>query len=167
MASLTKVYCSLIIRASQFSFTTRNLVPRFKRWSKGGKVLVAKNLTSLLGLGFPFEEVDPFRWSLHFTASSHHDQFFILSSGSPSYLRIGKGQLYNDRMLQGKIFWGFPKYEHMSISRVEQMKHIESKVRRCNKKFQADRQSFIAWNRVWMGFRATGISIVSDTRSDH
>ena len=52
----------------------------------------------------------------------------------------------------------------MSISRVEQMTHIESKVRRCNKKFQADRQSFIAWNRVWMGFRATGISIVSDAR---
>ena len=52
----------------------------------------------------------------------------------------------------------------MSISRVEQMKHIESKVRRCNKKFPADRQSFIAWNRVWMGFRATGISIVSDAR---
>ena len=55
----------------------------------------------------------------------------------------------------------------MSISRVEQMKHIESKVRRCNKKFQADRQSFIAWSRVRKGFRATGISIVSDTRIDH
>ena len=51
----------------------------------------------------------------------------------------------------------------MSISRVEQITPIESKVRRCNKNFQADRQSFIAWNRVWMGFRATGISIVSDT----
>ena len=36
----------------------------------------------------------------------------------------------------------------MSISRVEQMKHIESKVGQCNKKFRADRQSFIAWNRV-------------------
>ena len=83
--------------------------------------------------------------------------------GTPSYLRIGKGQLYNDRMSQGKFIWGYPKNELMSISRVEQMKHIESKVRRCNKKFQADRQSFIAWNRVWMGFRATGISIVSDT----
>ena len=35
MASLAKVYCSLIIRASQFSSTTRNLVPRFKRRSKG------------------------------------------------------------------------------------------------------------------------------------
>ena len=37
MALLTEFYCSLIIRASQFSSTTRNLVPRFKRWSKGGK----------------------------------------------------------------------------------------------------------------------------------
>ena len=35
MASLPKVYCSLIIRASQFSSTTRNLVPRFRGGSKG------------------------------------------------------------------------------------------------------------------------------------
>ena len=35
VASLAWNYCSLIIRASQFSSTTRNLVPRFKRWSKG------------------------------------------------------------------------------------------------------------------------------------
>ena len=35
MASLVEGYCSLIIRASQFSSTIRNLVPRFKRRSKG------------------------------------------------------------------------------------------------------------------------------------
>ena len=35
VASLTWDYCSLIIRASQFSSTTRNLVPRFKRGSDG------------------------------------------------------------------------------------------------------------------------------------
>ena len=34
--------------------------------------------------------------------------------------------------------------EHMRTSRVEQLKHIESKVRRYNKKFQAARQSFNA-----------------------
>ena len=56
--------------------------------------------------------------------------------------------------------------EQMSTSRVEQMTHIESKVRQCDKKFQADRQSFIAWSRVRKGFRATGISIVSDTKID-
>ena len=34
--------------------------------------------------------------------------------------------------------------EHMSTSRVEQIEHIESKVGRSNKKFQAARQSFNA-----------------------
>ena len=38
MASLIKGYCSLIIRASQFSSTTRKLVPRFKGWSKGERL---------------------------------------------------------------------------------------------------------------------------------
>ena len=38
MASLGVGYCSLVIRASQFSSTTRNLIPRFKWWSKGGGV---------------------------------------------------------------------------------------------------------------------------------
>ena len=56
--------------------------------------------------------------------------------------------------------------EHMSTSRVEQLKHIESKVRRYHKKFQADRQSFVVGNRVWKGFRATGIIIVFHTRID-
>ena len=91
MASLAEGYCSLITRASQFSSTTRNLVLRFKRCIKGG-VLVAKNLTSLLGLGSPFEEVDPFRWCLHFSAPSHHDQVVILSSGSPSSYERDQGE---------------------------------------------------------------------------
>ena len=38
VASLAWNYCSLNIRASQFSSTTRNLVPRFKRWSKGERI---------------------------------------------------------------------------------------------------------------------------------
>ena len=45
-------------------------------------------------------------------------------------------------------------------------KFIESKVRRCHKKFQVDRQSFVAYNIVRKGFRAMGISIVSDARID-
>ena len=43
--------------------------------------------------------------------------------------------------------------EHMSTSRVEQLKHIESKVRRYNKKFQAARQSFNAYTE---GERVSG-----------
>ena len=35
MAPLAEDYCSLIIRASQFSSTTRNLIPRFKRCIRG------------------------------------------------------------------------------------------------------------------------------------
>ena len=46
------------------------------------------------------------------------------------------------------------------------MKHIESKVRRYHERFRPDRQSFDAWNRAWNGFKATGISIVFDTRID-
>mgnify|MGYP005813699507 CR=1 FL=1 len=37
MASLAEDYCSLIIQASQFSSTTRNLVLRFKRRGNGGR----------------------------------------------------------------------------------------------------------------------------------
>ena len=50
VAPLARDYCSLIIRASQFSSTTRNLVPRFKRWSKGGSC-GCEILMDLLGLG--------------------------------------------------------------------------------------------------------------------
>ena len=35
VASLAGNYCRVSTRASQFSPTTRNLVPRFKRWGKG------------------------------------------------------------------------------------------------------------------------------------
>ena len=48
--SLAGDYRSLIIRASQISSTTRNLIPRFKRWSKG-ESSGYKILSSLLGLG--------------------------------------------------------------------------------------------------------------------
>ena len=48
----------------------------------------------------------------------------------------------------------------MRTSRVEQVKYIESRVRRYNEKFQTDRQPFDVWNKVRKGFRATGISIV-------
>ena len=50
MAPLAEVYCSLIIRASQFSSTTRNLVPRFKREVKG-EGSGYEILGSVLGLG--------------------------------------------------------------------------------------------------------------------
>jgi hypothetical protein len=52
VASLAEVHCSLITRVSQFSSTTRNLVPRFKRWSRG-ESSCCEILTSLLGLGCP------------------------------------------------------------------------------------------------------------------
>ena len=38
MAPSTGDYCSMILRVLQISSTTRNLVPRFKRWSKGERV---------------------------------------------------------------------------------------------------------------------------------
>ena len=50
MASLTGNYYSLNIRASQFSSTTRNLVPRLKRCCKGERSGY-EILTNLLGLG--------------------------------------------------------------------------------------------------------------------
>ena len=45
-------------------------------------------------------------------------------------------------------------------------KVIESKVRRGNKKLQAVRQPPVAWKRGWKGFRAMGISVLSDTKID-
>ena len=54
VASLAKGYCSVTIRASQFSSTTRNLVPRFKSGTKGERSDY-EILTNLL------EEVNPFR----------------------------------------------------------------------------------------------------------
>ena len=78
------------------------------------------------------EEVDPLRGCLHFSALGHHDDVGILSSGAPSYLRIGKGQLDKDRTLPGVIIGGYPMNEHMSITRVKRIKHAESKVIWCH-----------------------------------
>ena len=71
VAPLVEGYCGLIIRASQFSSTTRNLVPRFKRLSKG-KDVVTKILSSLLGLGCFSRrgrstrmKLSSFLWGLH------------------------------------------------------------------------------------------------------
>ena len=58
-----------------------------------------KKLTSLLGLGCPFEEVDPFRCCLQFSASSHHDQVVILSSGSPSSYERDQGKNFGGTYL--------------------------------------------------------------------
>ena len=44
-------YCSMILGVLQISSTTRNLVPRFKRWSKGER-FGYEILTDLLGLGY-------------------------------------------------------------------------------------------------------------------
>src|SRR3954471_17223671 len=51
VASLAEVYCSLIIRASQFSSTTRNLVPRFRRGVRGGGGLGYGILTRFINPG--------------------------------------------------------------------------------------------------------------------
>ena len=101
-------------------------------------------LTSHLGLGCSSRRGQSITWVSSFLCFGHHDDVGMLSSGAPSYLRIGKGQLDNDRTLPGVITGGYPTNEHMSISRIEQLKHSESKVGQCNKKFRADRQSFIA-----------------------
>ena len=99
MASLAEGYCSLITRASQFSSTTRNLVPRFKREVKG-EGSGYEILGSVLGLGGSSRRGS----SITLMSSVLYSQSVMmkLSSflrGTPSYLRIGKGQLYNDRML--------------------------------------------------------------------
>ena len=53
-----------------------------------------------------------------------------------------------------------------SISRIKIKINIESKIRNPNKKYQADRQSFDAWNRAWKGFNAMETIIASDTGID-
>ena len=64
VASLAEFYCSLIIRASQFSSTTRNLVPRFKRGTKGERSLYeSSNESSQFCLLFskrPVQYIDVF-----------------------------------------------------------------------------------------------------------
>ena len=159
-------YCSMIIGVLQISSTTRNLVPRFKRWSKG--TVLVTNLVSLLGLawlsrkGWSFLLMSSF---LCFRSSwwSRHP-FFKNSIVVTKRIRDSSTTI---ECYKGKSSGGYPKNEHRSISRVEQMKHIESKVSRYHEKLRASRQSFDAWNRAWKGFRVAGISIVSDTRIDH
>ena len=58
MASLGEFYCSHIIRALQISSTTRNLVLRFKRWSKERRVSyeILTNVPFRVAL---IEEFDP------------------------------------------------------------------------------------------------------------
>ena len=90
MAPLTEDYYSLIIWASQFSSTTRNLVPRFKGWSKGERL------------------------------EKNEAQHKICTRG------------YLDER-------GIEASPELKLKKV-----IESKVRRCNKKFQAGRQPFVA-----------------------
>ena len=79
MASLTRDYCSLIIRASQFSSTTRNLVPRFKRRSKGEDLVTNSNESS-------------WSWLLFSKRSIHYVDVFItllqvIMMKSSSFLR--------------------------------------------------------------------------------
>ena len=47
------------------------------------------------------------------------------------------------------------------------MKHIESKVRQCNKKFQADRWLLEVRTRVRKGVKVATVSIASDTIIEH
>ena len=104
-----------------------------------GKGFGYEILTSHLGLGCSSRRGRSITWVSSFLCFGHHDDVGILSSGAPSYLRIGKGQLDNDRTLPGVIIGGYPTNEHMSISRVERIKHAESKVIWYNKKFQMGR----------------------------
>ena len=49
-----------------------------------------------------FEAIDPLCGCLHFSASGHHDEVVILSSGVPSYLRKNKGGAFWETDL-GKV----------------------------------------------------------------
>ena len=57
--------------------------------------------------------------------------------------------------------------EHKIISRVEHIEYIKSKVRRYNKRFQADRWLLEVRTRVRKGFRVATVNIASDTRIEH
>ena len=91
MATIRGDYCSMILGVVQISSTTRNLVPRFKRGSKGeGVQLRHSNESSRSWLLFSkklIRYVDVFI----FPAQGHHDEAGILSSGTPSYLRRTRG----------------------------------------------------------------------------
>ena len=65
MASLAEVHCSLNIRASQFSSTTRNLVPRFERGLRGKGVWLQNSNES------------SWSWLLYSKRSIHYVDVFI------------------------------------------------------------------------------------------
>jgi hypothetical protein len=89
MASLAGDHCSLIIRASQFSSTTRNLFPRFKRGVRGEGLVT--NLAGLLILACTSGRGWSNTLMSSFLCCGHHDEVGVLSSGTPSYLRKNKG----------------------------------------------------------------------------
>ena len=57
--------------------------------------------------------------------------------------------------------------EHKIISRVEHIEYIKSKVRRYNKRFQADRWLLEVRTRVRKGSKVATVSIASDTIIEH
>ena len=59
-------------------------------WSKG-KDLVTKFKRFLLVLVALLEEIDRLHSCLYFSASGHHDEVDILSSGTPTYVRRTRG----------------------------------------------------------------------------
>ena len=99
VASLVEDYCSLIIWASQFSSTTRNLVLRIKRWSKGERSGY-EILTNPIGLGCSSQSSWSFSFMslfLFFRSSWSQDP----SSGTPAYLRKNRGVSRKNGALQG------------------------------------------------------------------
>ena len=56
--------------------------------------------------------------------------------------------------------------DHKSNSRIGQVKHIVSRARRFDKKFQAVVQSFDVLTRACKEFSAARMGIISDTRID-
>ena len=143
MASLAEVHCSLNILASQFSSTTRNLVPRFKRGSKGEGIWSRNSNESsrswLLFLKRPIHNLEVFISLL---------QVIMMKSASflpelhRTYERIkGLGEQTSARLTNLLITSG--KVAEIN-SRIETYENIESKVRRYPGKFQVGRQSFDA-----------------------
>ena len=57
--------------------------------------------------------------------------------------------------------------EHKIISQVKHIEYNESKVRRYNKRFQADRWLLEVRTRVRKGFRVATVNIASDTIIEH
>ena len=112
---------------SQFSSTTRNLVPRFKRWSKGGR-FGYEILTDLLILGCLLEEVDRFHLCLQLSASEHRDEVSVLSIGTPPYLRKNKGGIPGEQTSARLTIWLITSGKVAeSNSRTGTQENIESK----------------------------------------